>query len=292
MSLAEEALACCLTHLPYHPILWTLYSVSSHLNSYRPILDGERHVVVLCIDDVIVNDEHFFVQNPDKAVNGFYIFEELCYMKFDKREEKEKKHRFYQIPKAWIPRLFMQHNTWFLYEQKFCCRLNFTRHNDFCLLVEQDICLDGVDIFPELYHIGFGYCNDRRKSRFLNDCGLNFGWSKIFKYIKNVNGVNELNLSRTRMMSALQGLDDEGYFILNHVVLCCECCKYLEKLLNMIVVKHGRKRPRNVDFNLTEKCWVFYQDSIFRNFISEIPCHDVIMYLRKKSVFSKTIKSR
>lgn len=93
------------------------------------------------------------------------------------------------------------------------------------------ICLDGVDVHKKLFHVGMGCCNDRHKLKFLKNCGINFGWSKIMDYVKK--------LREQLFFKVFQGLSNKDFYI-NHIVLCETCCKYLEKLLRMLMVKYSK----------------------------------------------------
>lgn len=126
----REVFLACITHLPFHPVLWQLYYVCSSLYACIPRnIEKSRKVCMLQIEDF----ENFFVNNPERCSNGFWIRDEtITYLKYGEC--------FYQIPTAWISRLYHRNNEFYLYEKRFCCRLNYMKKHD-CVMYKRALIL-------------------------------------------------------------------------------------------------------------------------------------------------------
>ncbi|CAB4014535.1 Hypothetical predicted protein [Paramuricea clavata] len=159
-----------LTAYPYHPILWSLYSVDRYLYSYKPKPLKERRIYDYAITDA--EDVWFHGELDEVRDVLLWLNPKTVSVSMQCVDGR----KFYTIPAEWAKHLIVRYDSdgvwWFHYMPfEFCCR--------------QILSSDGVGIIqcrklsvgPELYvdesfyHLGFGACQSDLHSVYADlDC--------------------------------------------------------------------------------------------------------------------------
>ena len=271
-NLALNAFNVLLSVYPYHPILWSLYGVNRYLRSQKPTFGKEvkiwdyhmAHNIWFSGDLGDIHD--VFVLDDESGSSGTTAVLGVLEPVVD--EEETDIRRFYDIPREWCRRIIGRHNNegklfLHLLPFEFCCRQILRRKA--CGIVQcRSICIDPRYYLDKtFFHVGCGNCFEDFHDVY-NDVSIYTGLKRLNEVMKKYLAQNvgrDMMFILTQYESKLpyNFLGSDGKIdtyqhsgadlkcLLLHILVCCNCAKYLESFLDLLyrcIITH---RPLPLD---------------------------------------------
>jgi hypothetical protein len=274
-NLALNAFNLLVSVYPYHPILWSLYSVNRYLHTQKPTFGKEvkiwdYHTAANIWFSGDLGDLHdVFVLDDEVGSSGttavLGVLETLPGFDEEELPVLNEIRRFYDIPREWCRRIIGRRNNagklfLHLLPFEFCCRQILRR--EACGIVQcRSICIDPRYYLDKtFFHVGCGDCFEEFHDVY-NDVSIYTGLKRLNeamkKYCEKTFCISTRNVASDMMFILAQYqtrlpynflVSDEKIVIIDnyqhsgedlkhlllHILVCCNCAKYLEPFLDLL----------------------------------------------------------
>jgi hypothetical protein len=284
-NLALNAFNLLVSVYPYHPILWSLYSVNRYLRTQKPTFGKE-----VKIWDYHTTNNIWFAGDLGDIRDVFVLNDELGSsgttailgvldktLGFDEEGEPvfNEIRTFYDIPREWCRRIIGRRDNagklfLHLLPFEFCCRQILRREG--CGIVQcRSICIDPRYYLDKtFFHVGCGDCFEDVHDIY-SDVSIYVGLKRLNEAMKkycvkktlcekqNVCGDMMFMLGQypTNLPYNFLVCDEKSVMIGNyhhsgenlkhlllHILVCCNCAKYLEPFLDLLYSCIITHKPR------------------------------------------------
>ena len=247
-DLILEGLEYLLTNYPYHPVLWTLYAVNKRLAGYKPRLGKnieifDYHRVVNPWLGGVTDSVRDILAIDDKTGKE-------CWYAYATIREGTERVGMYWIPREWVKRIVVnERQNFMLLPYTFCCRQVLKRSD--CKIVRCQSHFIPKKFFVDQYyfHVGCGECNEEI-STIIAGFPTYVGIKQLVLALEDAS----VTIRPDEVMLLLSGGDDHKLIlenvakynepcsfnatyicsILQHILLCIQCNKYLKKFIGIL----------------------------------------------------------